>query len=141
MSEVAVAIQPHTPVAPERLDALAAGLAEDLRTVRGLRIGNAGSTAVGPGKSPQAWDLGTLILSGVFSAATIGAVAQVLVAYINRSAARSIRLRRGEDEIEIVGSTRLDDPAVIAQLAQLLGAEPSPAPQSPGGPGGDGDGR
>lgn len=63
-----------------------------------------------------------LVVSGVFSAATIGALAQVAVAYIGRVNARSVRLRSGEIEIEITGSTRLDDPAVAALLEQILRA-------------------
>ncbi|MEV4625498.1 hypothetical protein AB0J90_04320 [Micromonospora sp. NPDC049523] len=139
MSEVAVAIEPHTPVAAERLDALAGGLADDLRTVRGLRVGHAGSTAVGPGKSPQAWELGMLVVSGVFSAATMGAIAQIAVAYINRANARSIRLRSGENEIEITGSTRLDDPVLVAQLEKIFGTGSAPASGAPA-PLGGGDG-
>ncbi|MGW4461748.1 hypothetical protein [Micromonospora sp. NPDC004704] len=139
MSEVAVAIEPQTPVAAERLDALAGGLADDLRTIRGLRIGHAGSTAIGPGKSPQAWELGMLVVSGVFSAATMGAIAQIVVAYVNRANARSIRLRSGENEVEITGSTRLDDPALVAQLEKIFGTGSAPLSTAPAPPGG-GDG-
>lgn len=123
MSEVAVAIEPHTPVAAERLDDLAAGLADDLRVVRGLRIGHAGSTAVGPGKSPQAWELGMLIVGGVFSATTMRAVAQIAIAYADRIKARSIRLRSGDIEIVITGTTRIDDPILVAQLANIFGTD------------------
>ncbi|RKR87425.1 hypothetical protein BDK92_1701 [Micromonospora pisi] len=122
MSEVAVAIETHTPVAAERLDQLARGLADDLRAVRGLRVGNAGSTAIGPGKSPQAWELGMLVVGGLFSATTMRTIAQIAISYAERAKARSIRLRRGDVELVITGASRIDDPALVAKLEQIFGA-------------------
>lgn len=126
MSEVAVAIEPHQPVAAERLDELARGLADDLRSVPGLRVGNAGSTAVGPGKSPQAWELGMLVVGGVFSATTMKAIVQIVIAYTDRAKARSIRLRNGDIEIVVTGASRIDDPALVAQVERILGAGSAP---------------
>ncbi|MFK3981922.1 hypothetical protein ACI2K4_16290 [Micromonospora sp. NPDC050397] len=127
MSEVAVAIETHASVAAERLDSLARGLAEDLRAVPGLRVGNAGSTAVGPGKSPQAWELGMLLVGGVFSATTMRTIAQIAIAYAERAKARSIRLRSGDHELVITGSSRIDDPVLVAKLEQIFAAAPAAA--------------
>jgi hypothetical protein len=148
MGELDIVIEPsgqdgrRGPVAAERLDELCAGLAEDLRTVRGIQVdrravpevaarppsaaaadGPAGPPARGPAvvpggtKSAMAWELGMLVVGGVFSASTMGAIASIAVAYADRVRARSIRLRRGDDEIVVTGT---DDPALVAELARQL---------------------
>lgn len=127
MPELSLLIEPQTALPAGRIDELTAGLADDLRTLRGLRIAHAQSPAVDHGKSQQAWELGMLVVGGLFSATTMRALAQIAVAYADRIKARSIRLRNGDREFVITGETRLD-PRVLQELAQLLGG-----PQ--GGPG------
>ncbi|MFE9691425.1 hypothetical protein [Micromonospora sp. NPDC005806] len=131
MSELSLLIEPSTALPAERVDGLAAGLADDLRAVRGLRVAHAQSPADGPGKSAQAWELGMLVVGGLFSASTMRALAQVAVAYADRVKARSIRIRNGDREVVVTGDTRLD-PAVLDRLAQLLDEPSAPAlPASP----------
>lgn len=120
MPELSLLIEPRTPLPAGRIDELTAGLAEDLRNVRGLRIAHAQSPAVDHGKSQQAWELGMLVVGGLFSATTMRALAQIAVAYADRIKARSIRLRNGDRELVITGETRLD-PRVLEELAQILG--------------------
>ncbi|PWU49655.1 hypothetical protein DLJ46_09035 [Micromonospora globispora] len=120
MPELSLLIEPQTALPAGRIDELTAGLADDLRTVRGLRVAHAQSPAVDHGKSQQAWELGMLVVGGLFSATTMRALAQIAVAYADRIKARSIRLRNGDREFVITGETRLD-PRVLQELAQLLG--------------------
>ncbi|MFJ8577396.1 hypothetical protein [Micromonospora sp. NPDC093277] len=127
MTELSLLIEPAAPLPAERIDGLAAGLADDLRAVRGLRVAYAQAPAAGPGKSAQAWELGMLVVGGLFSATTMGALAQIVVAYADRVKARSIRVRNGDREVVVTGDTRID-PAVLDRLTQLLGAPSGPAP-------------
>ncbi|SCL20875.1 hypothetical protein GA0070624_2146 [Micromonospora rhizosphaerae] len=119
MSELSLLIEPSTALPADRIDALTAGLADDLRTVRGLRITYAQSPADGHGKSQQAWELGMLVVGGLFSATTMRALAQIAIAYADRIKARSIMLRSGDNELVITGATRVD-PQLVDQLAGLL---------------------
>ncbi|MFC0506553.1 hypothetical protein [Micromonospora costi] len=119
MSELTLLIEPTAELPGDRVDALAAGLADDLRTVRGLRVAHAQRPAVGHGKSPQAWELGMLVVGGLFSATTMRALAQIAIAYADRIKARSIRLRSGDNELVITGATRVD-PQLVEQVARLL---------------------
>ncbi|MGK5740286.1 hypothetical protein [Micromonospora sp. URMC 103] len=129
MSELTLLIEPTVALPPDRVDALSAGLADDLRTVRGLRVAHAERPAKGHGKSPQAWELGMLVVGGLFSATTMRAVAQIAIAYADRVKARSIRLRSGDNELVITGATRVDA-QLVEQVARLLG--PGSATGDPG---------
>ncbi|MET8066913.1 hypothetical protein [Micromonospora sp. NPDC005313] len=120
MFDLMVLVEPQAALGPERLDALARGLAEDLRTLSKLQVTPATGPAESTGKSPGALQLGTLVVGGLFSATAVRALAQIAVAYINRTQTRSIRLIRGDTELEITGSTRIDDPMLAAQLARIF---------------------
>lgn len=119
MSELSLLIEPSIGLPADRVDALAAGLADDLRSVRGLQVAHAQSPAVGHGKSQQAWELGMLIVGGVFSATTMRAIAQIAIAYADRVKARSITVRSGGNELVITGATRVDQ-RLVDQLGRLL---------------------
>ncbi|RKF26489.1 hypothetical protein [Micromonospora globbae] len=126
MSELTLLVEPSPALTAERVDGLASGLADDLRTVRGLRVAHAQRPADGHGKSPQAWELGMLVVGGLFSATTMRAIAQIAIAYADRVKARSIRLRSGDNELVVTGATRVDA-QLVDQLAQLLGQSGSTA--------------
>ncbi|MEV1143859.1 hypothetical protein [Micromonospora sp. NPDC049799] len=125
-------VEPAEPMRAERLDAVTRGLTTDLRTVRGVTVRHATTTSAAHGKSPEAWALGMLVVGGLFSATTMRAIVQIVIANADRAKARSIRLRRGDAEVVITGQSRVDDPALVGQLAQLLGAaEAAPTPPGP----------
>ncbi|MFG1846947.1 hypothetical protein [Micromonospora carbonacea] len=139
MSELRLLVEPAAAVSADRVDQLTAGLADDLRSVRGLRVAYAQSPATTHGKSQQAWELGMLAVGGLFSAATMRTIAVIAVAYADRIKARSVRLRRGDRELVVTGATKVDD-ALVAQLVALLAdpppaAEPGPPPLLPAEPG------
>ncbi|MGC4854039.1 hypothetical protein ACLQ24_11730 [Micromonospora sp. DT4] len=119
--ELTMVVEPQHPMAAERLDTLTQGFAEDLRAVSRLRVTPASGPAPGPGtKSPEAWELGMLVVGGLFSATTMRAIVQVAIAYTERTRARSITVRSGETELVITGSTRIDDPLLVAELARII---------------------
>ncbi|MER7444610.1 hypothetical protein [Micromonospora avicenniae] len=119
MSEISLLIAPSVGLPADRVDALTAGLADDLRSVRGLQVAHAQSPASEHGKSQQAWELGMLIVGGVFSATTMRTVAQIAIAYADRVKARSITVRSGGNELVITGATRVDQ-RLVDQLAHLM---------------------
>ncbi|MFI5486100.1 hypothetical protein ACIBXA_18220 [Micromonospora echinaurantiaca] len=133
MAELLLSIQPRPSTPAERVDEFARQLADDLRTVPGLRIAHAQSAADGHGKSQQAWELGMLAVGGLFSAASLRALAYVAVAYADRVKARSITLRSGDNELVITGSTRVDA-RLVTELTQLIGGTPAATTELPAQP-------
>nr|WP_146218315.1 hypothetical protein [Micromonospora acroterricola] len=121
MPELVLVVEPEQPIGGERLDALTQGLGDDLRTMARLQVTSVAAADPGHGsKSVQAWELGMLAVGGLFSATTMRAIAQIAIAYAERTRTRSIRIRRGDTELVITGSTRIDDPTLVAGLARLI---------------------
>ncbi|WP_143728618.1 hypothetical protein [Micromonospora cremea] len=120
--ELTMVVQPELPMTAERLDTLTQGFAEDLRALPRVRVAPATGPTPGRGKSPEAWELGMLVVGGLFSATTMRAIVQIAIAYTERTKARSITVRSGETELVITGSTRIDDPLLIAELARVIKA-------------------
>ncbi|KAB1923895.1 hypothetical protein AB0J94_30020 [Micromonospora noduli] len=132
MSELVLVVEPERPIGGERLDALTQGLGDDLRMVPRVQVTSVAAAGVGQGsKSAQAWELGMLAVGGFFSATTMRAIAQIAIAYAERTAARSIRIRCGDTEVVVTGSTRTDDPTLVAGLARLIEASSPPGPALP----------
>ncbi|NGO09346.1 hypothetical protein G5C60_17505 [Streptomyces sp. HC44] len=74
----------------EQTDRQTAGLYRDLRTLGVLRVERK-SAAAPPGSMAGAGhDLAVLVLSGVFSAAAVKSLSNVLIAYVQRSKARAV---------------------------------------------------
>ncbi|MEU4336047.1 hypothetical protein AB0F59_15720 [Micromonospora lupini] len=119
--ELTMVVEPELPLTAERLDALTQGFAEDLRALPRVRVTPATRPADGPGKSPEAWELGMLVVGGLFSASTMRAIVQIAIAYTERTRARSITVRGSEIEVVITGSTRIDDPLLV-ELARVIEA-------------------
>ncbi|MFE2614196.1 hypothetical protein ACFXA2_11350 [Micromonospora chalcea] len=120
--ELTMVVQPELPMTAERLDTLTQGFADDLRALPKMRVAPAAGPAPGPGKSAEAWELGMLVAAGFFSATTMRAIVQIAIAYTERTKARSITLRSGETELVVTGSTRIDDPLLVAELARVIKA-------------------
>lgn len=82
------------------------------------------------GKGGPLGSLAELVVTGLFSATTVAALAQVIVAFIQRGAARRITLRDGRRTLTI------SDPSEETEqlVAEWLGVPPT---QSGAGSGGD----
>ncbi len=61
--------------------------------------------------------VGELVVSGLLSASTMSALASVLIAYVKRTGARSVVVRRGEDEYRF---TALSDEAQRELIERLV---------------------
>ena len=64
-------------------------------------------------KSGVALTVGEWVIKGVLSAATLNAVTQIVVAFVQRSADRSIVLERDGDRLEITGVNAHDQQQLI----------------------------
>lgn len=106
-----------------RLDHLTRTLQADLRatglvTVTRPRVDAPEHTRSGTGAS-----IGELVVSGVLSASTMSALARVMVAYIKRTSARSVVIKRGEDEYRFTGLSEDAELELIQHLTAHADAD------------------
>jgi hypothetical protein len=79
------------------------------------------AAAAPPGsKSGTAQTIGQLAVAGVFSAATVNAISQIAVAFINRRAAQRIRLSANGVELEIDGELGAAQQEALAKVVAML---------------------
>lgn len=107
-----------------RLDELSRQLAADLRAAAPLAVRPLAMAPPQSAKSGAAEQIGYLVVSGLLSASTIGAIRDVIVAYLARTRARAVRIRRGDREVTLDGASAADLSAVTKQLARLLEDDP-----------------
>ncbi|MDA3643713.1 hypothetical protein LZ318_12280 [Saccharopolyspora indica] len=89
----------HEPTAPpQRLHELHDQLARELRSVPGVESRRAREEAPQDSKSGVGAHLAELIIGGTFSVGTVAAVTKVLIALINRSASRSVTVKKANGE-------------------------------------------
>ncbi|MEV7965680.1 hypothetical protein AB0O34_06815 [Sphaerisporangium sp. NPDC088356] len=90
MDEMRLQVDAGPGCTAEQLDRTVGSLYKDLRV---LGLFNVKREQVPPPTGAMAgagYQLGTLVLSGIFSAATMGALGKVLTAYVDRAKARSV---------------------------------------------------
>ncbi|MEV0563534.1 hypothetical protein [Dactylosporangium sp. NPDC050588] len=104
-----------------------AGAQDEATRLFGAELWRAGVDAVpvtGPApegaKSGAAQTIGQLAVAGVFSAATVTAISQIAVAFINRHAAKRIRLTAGDVELEIDGDLGPAQQEALAKVVATL---------------------
>jgi len=86
-------------------------------------------TTTHAGEKGGAHSLAELVITGGLSAATVTAVASVIVGFVQRGAARKLVMRHGDRELEVTGvSARETRAAVEAFLRQT--ADPSTGTES-----------
>jgi hypothetical protein len=107
-----------------RLDELTRQLAGDLRAAGPLAVRPLTAPPPGLAKSGMVEQIGYLVVSGLLSATTIGAIRDVIVAYLARSKARAVRITVGDREVTIDGASAADLSAVTKQLTELLEDDP-----------------
>ncbi|MEV1024773.1 hypothetical protein [Streptomyces sp. NPDC050264] len=74
----------------DQLDRQVRALFQDLRRLGALRVERGTRPAPAGSMAGAGHDIAVLVLSGVFSAATLKAVGNVVIAYVNRSKARAV---------------------------------------------------
>lgn len=118
MSELVLHVLAADGSTTTQADTLTLQLMSDIRAIRSFAVRSALDTPTDSGKSGTAQQIGTLIVSGLFSAATIRALRDVLIAYIDRTKARGVQIRTGDTEVTITGASRAD----LSDIARQLGA-------------------
>lgn len=106
MHEVRLVIDHRNPD-PRAMDAAAGALLRELSGA-GAGVHRAPEPAPEGTKSGAAASLTDLVLTGGLSAAVVSAVASVVVGYIQRGAARSVTLKRGDRSLQITGASAED---------------------------------
>ncbi|MBX6356354.1 MAG: hypothetical protein IRZ05_10940 [Micromonosporaceae bacterium] len=123
-TELTVQVIGDDNTAAGRLDELSRQLAADLRAAAPLAVRPLAMAPPQSVKSGAAEQIGYLVVSGLLSASTIGAIRDVIVAYLARTRARAVRIRRGDREVTLDGASAADLSAVTKQLARLLEDDP-----------------
>lgn len=107
----------------ENLDELGRQLAKDLRAIGGLAVHPVHAEPPKLAKSDTVQQIGYWLVSGLLSATTIGAIRDVIVAYLARTRARAVRVKVGDREVTLDGASASDVATVTAQLQSLLDEE------------------
>jgi hypothetical protein len=107
-----------------RLHQLTSVLFNDVRALGSVTVAKAAGEAPDNAKSATGNTIAELVITGLLSASTVGAVRDVITAYIKRTGARSVIWRDGKHEVVFTGIAA-DDERVLAQLL----ARTAPAPQ------------
>lgn len=100
------------------LNRLTSSLFKDLRTTGLVKVVRSESESPANSKSGGASQLGELIITGVFSTATIATLGRVITAYIARTRARSVTWQDGDRKVELTGVSKEDQLALVELLAQ-----------------------
>ncbi|OLB81125.1 MAG: hypothetical protein AUI14_04495 [Actinobacteria bacterium 13_2_20CM_2_71_6] len=110
---------------PTQLDALARQLAFDIRALRMFSVQGVAAPTSSDGKSTTANQIGTLVVSGVFSATAIRALRDVIVAYLDRTKARAVTVRVGSTEVTLTGASASDLSEIARQLTSTVEGGPA----------------
>ncbi|GAA2806011.1 effector-associated constant component EACC1 [Saccharopolyspora taberi] len=116
MIEARINIEEPT-VSPQRLHQMHDQLMRDLRSVRGIEVRRSREDAPPDSKSGVGAQLAELIVTGTLSGGTGAAVTQVITALINRSASRSVTIKKADgQELTVTGAS----PEVQRRLTEMF---------------------
>ncbi|MBE1489639.1 hypothetical protein [Plantactinospora soyae] len=124
MQQILVQVTADDATDPRRLERLTTQLAQDLRAIREISVRPAVAPPQQGAKSATISQVGSLVVSGLLSAAGLNALRDIIVAYLQRSSARSITLRVGEREVILTGGAGAKDLAAVSKQLQALVSEP-----------------
>jgi hypothetical protein len=124
MQQILIQVTADDATDPRRLERLTSQLAQDLRAIGEISVRPAVGSAPQGGKSATISQVGSLVLSGLLSAAGLNALRDIIVAYLQRSSAHSITLRAGEREVTLTGGAGAKELAAVSKQLQALVSEP-----------------
>lgn len=102
-----------------RADMLSRQLAADIRALRTLEVTPV-SVPPPDGSKSTGHEIATLVVTGVFSAATVRALRDVIVAYVDRTKVRGVKVRVGNAEVTLTGASASDLAKIIEQLPGIV---------------------
>jgi hypothetical protein len=103
-----------------QVDTLSRQLMSDIRALRAFSVRVATGPGPSGGKSPAVEHVGTLIVSGVFSATALRALREVIIAYVGRTKARAVTVRVGTTEVTLAGASSSDLSEIARQLSVIV---------------------
>ncbi|WP_157577175.1 hypothetical protein [Saccharomonospora iraqiensis] len=126
MTAVRIAVNGAEDSDDEEIDRWTGALYGDLATLDIHSIDRVGAEAPAGAKAGIADVVGVLVATGVLSATTVKAIADVVSAFVQRSAARSVSMELGDHRIEITGAGRAEVEAVVRLWCEAGGEDPDP---------------
>ncbi|GAA2042166.1 hypothetical protein GCM10009757_05330 [Streptomyces cheonanensis] len=90
MYELVLRVDAGTTVSDEQVERHVGSLYRDLRTLGLFNVRRKQTSSPAGSMASTGYEIGVLVVSGVFSAAALKAMSNVLVAYLQRSKARSV---------------------------------------------------
>jgi hypothetical protein len=109
--QMRILIDHHEQDDPKTIDHVDRQLVNDLARA-GMAVRPASATPPGGAKG-DALSLAELVMTGGLSAATVTAVATIVVSFVQRGAARRLIMRDGDREIEVAGPSTQDVRAAV----------------------------
>ncbi|MFI6644956.1 hypothetical protein [Streptomyces sp. NPDC050504] len=122
MHELELRVDPGPGAAPDQLARQVNSLYQDLRRLGVLRVARKTADAPDGSMAGAGQELGVLVLSGAFSAAAIKALGNVLVAYVQRSKARGVEWRIGEESGTYTALSAKDQHLLVQAAAARIAA-------------------
>ena len=107
----------HRGADPRAMDAATGALLRELSRA-GAAVDRAPEPVPADAKTGAGASLTDLVLTGGLSAAVVSAVASVVVGYIQRGAARSVTLKRGDRSLQVTGASAQDIEKVVRQFLE-----------------------
>ena len=118
MADVQLVVSGYPGIRPTELDQMTRELAADIQRHARLTARPQSSAPAAGAKSGTAIELGRLVLTGVFSANSIKALCSVLKVWMEHRRAGMIKIRDGDREVEIHGTSK-EIGAALERLSQL----------------------
>ncbi|MES4892449.1 hypothetical protein [Streptomyces sp. NPDC096012] len=106
----------------EQVERQARSLYRDLRTLGLFNVERRQAPAPAGSMASAGYEIGALVVSGAFSAATLKAVSNVLVAYIQRSKARSVEWEFDGDKGTFQALSAKDQKKLVDVVASRIAA-------------------
>jgi hypothetical protein len=118
MTDLQLVVSGYPGIRPTELDQMTRELAADIQRHTRLTAQPQSSAPAAGSKSGTAVDIGKLVLTGVFSANSIKALCSVLKVWIEHRRAGLIKIRDGDREVEIHGTSK-EISAALDHLSEL----------------------
>ncbi|MET9497224.1 hypothetical protein [Streptomyces sp. NPDC006552] len=125
MHELELRVDGGAEATPDQLDRHVRALFQDLRRLGALRVERRTRSAPAGSMAGAGHDLAVLVLSGVFSAAGLKAVSDVVVAYVNRSKARSVEWEFDGNKGTFTAVSAKEQQALIEAVTARIAAGPA----------------
>ncbi|MEU7283529.1 hypothetical protein AB0A69_32885 [Streptomyces sp. NPDC045431] len=122
MYEMELRVDAGPSASAEQIDRQVTSLHRDLRALGHFQVRRKPAPAPGGSMASAGYELGVLVISGAFSAAAVKAVSNVLVAYVQRSKARSVAWEFDGHKGSFEALSAKDQAALVEVVAARIAA-------------------